>query len=172
MAGHSKLSKVAFKDRTGEPVMKKKSPLHQIQWHRVVLDESHNIKSDKVGHSQACCALKSFHRWCATGTPFGTSLEDLRGQLAFLKMDPLSNPSLFKRHFDMLRHDAAIEGAGFQLIKALTIRHTKGQKIGGKKLLELPQRSGHLPLTSLFPAGRPNGPGQLAKPTLLFLFRK
>jgi len=126
---------------------RKDSPLHRVFWHRVVLDESHNVKSLKAGHSQACCELKSLNRWCATGTPCGTSVQDLMGQLAFLKLAPLSNPTIFKKYFTALFErvaDYRFHQTGSQmlsLLKACTIRHTKSQKIGGQTVLTLPKRT-------------------------------
>jgi len=123
---------------------KSASPLHEIHWHRIVLDESHNVKNSKSQHSKACCALKSLNRWCATGTPVGTTVQDLQGQLQFLHFHPLCNPSVFKRMFetpltssDHSGHNKAI----FSVLKNLTIRHTKSQKIGGQTVLTLPPRT-------------------------------
>merc|ERR1719354_521979 len=63
-----------------------KHTLHHIEWHRVVLDESHSVKTIKNVQSKSCRNLKALHRWCLTGTPFNTSLRDLDGQLRFVGM--------------------------------------------------------------------------------------
>eukprot|EP00959_Pyramimonas_sp_CCMP1952_P364726 7637886-Pyramimonas_sp.AAC.1 len=42
-------------------------PLYYVRWHRVVLDESHMIKSEGVSQSKACDELHSRLRWCCTG---------------------------------------------------------------------------------------------------------
>lgn len=122
------------------------SPLHKVHWHRIVLDESHSVKSEKTGHSQACAALASQHRWCATGTPMGTKIDDYQGQFRFLQMHPLSNATVFKKHITSLfdrSHYGLREGLMpvFRLLKSITVRHTKSQTIGGETVLTLPART-------------------------------
>ena len=44
------------------------APLFDIEWHRVVLDESHKVRGNTMlFHSVN--ALMSKYRWCLTGTP-------------------------------------------------------------------------------------------------------
>lgn len=74
-----------------------KSPLHQVEWFRVILDESHSIKTLGAVQTQACVALRSSRRWCCTGTPAGTDIADLQGQFAFLEMWPFNVPTYFDR---------------------------------------------------------------------------
>jgi SNF2 family DNA or RNA helicase len=47
-------------------------PLGCIDWHRIILDESHSIKSAKVQQSIACSSLHASKRWCVSGTPMAT----------------------------------------------------------------------------------------------------
>jgi SNF2 family DNA or RNA helicase len=51
-------------------------PLHDIDWFRVVLDESQAIKNNNARTSMACQNLKSVYRWCLTGTPLLNRLEE------------------------------------------------------------------------------------------------
>ncbi|KAK0125529.1 hypothetical protein ONS95_000463 [Cadophora gregata] len=43
--------------------------LHQIDWYRIVIDESHKIKSHESQLSYAVNALRGKHRWTLSGTP-------------------------------------------------------------------------------------------------------
>ena len=52
----------------------KNTPCHKVNWHRVVLDESHKIKG-KSGMTRAVNALASKRRWCVTGTPMNNGFE-------------------------------------------------------------------------------------------------
>ena len=56
-------------------------PLGSIHWHRVLLDEAHLVKAVKSQQSAACIALHADRRWCCTGTPIGTDVADLFGQV-------------------------------------------------------------------------------------------
>lgn len=60
---------------------KKGSALHDIEWHRIVLDEGHTIKNSATKQAKAILRLTSLRRWLLTGTPLCTSLADLHGQL-------------------------------------------------------------------------------------------
>lgn len=60
---------------------KKGSTLHDISWHRVVLDEGHTIKNTNTKQAKSVFKLASLRRWLLTGTPLCTNLSDLEGQL-------------------------------------------------------------------------------------------
>lgn len=60
------------------------SKLHQLAWHRVILDESHLITNASCARAQAAFSLKSSRRWCVTGTPVQNSSRDLASLVQFL----------------------------------------------------------------------------------------
>jgi DNA repair protein RAD16 len=52
------------------PLVKKvkgKSPLHEIHWTRIVLDEAHYIKDRNCNTARGVFELKSEFKWCLTG---------------------------------------------------------------------------------------------------------
>lgn len=57
---------------------------HRVEWHRVVLDEAHTIKSSKTIAAKAAFALTSYCRWCLTGTPLQVSLHSYLHNYIFL----------------------------------------------------------------------------------------
>ena len=57
-------------------------------WHRVVLDEAHNIKNPTTVVARACYFLKAECRWVVTGTPITNSLQDIFSLLKFLRHEP------------------------------------------------------------------------------------
>ena len=71
--------------------------LFEIVWHRIVLDEAHNIKNRNAKTSKAIATLKAERRWCLTGTPIQNSLDDIYGLARFLKLEPLDNYELFNK---------------------------------------------------------------------------
>jgi hypothetical protein len=48
-------------------LLKEDSLIHQIKWHRVILDEAHNIKDRGSNTAKAAFALKAKFRWCLSG---------------------------------------------------------------------------------------------------------
>lgn len=52
------------------------SAIFYINWHRIICDESHTLKSDSSS-VRDFCLLCARNRWCLTGTPFQTKAEDL-----------------------------------------------------------------------------------------------
>ncbi|KAG9243124.1 DNA repair protein RAD16 [Calycina marina] len=77
-----------FKRKAG--LHKEKSTIHQIQFHRVILDEAHNIKSRTTGCAKACFALKADHKWCLSGTPLQNRIGELFSLVRFLDIRPFA----------------------------------------------------------------------------------
>ena len=59
-------------------------PCEQIRWWRIILDESHSIRTPGTYQSEAVMSLVGDHKWAITGTPINTSLDDLKQQLRFV----------------------------------------------------------------------------------------
>ncbi|RLN20186.1 hypothetical protein BBJ28_00015553 [Nothophytophthora sp. Chile5] len=68
--------------RSRRPVVTSK--LHQLHWHRVILDESHLIANAGCARARAAFTLTSGRRWCVTGTPIQNRTADLAALLQFL----------------------------------------------------------------------------------------
>ncbi|GMF38879.1 unnamed protein product [Phytophthora fragariaefolia] len=60
------------------------SKLHQLQWFRVILDESHLIANAGCARARAAFTLSSKRRWCVTGTPIQNRTADLAALLQFV----------------------------------------------------------------------------------------
>ncbi|KAG6896857.1 hypothetical protein C0992_005604 [Termitomyces sp. T32_za158] len=71
-------------------IVKEKSPIHQILWNRIVLDEAHNIKERSTNTAKAAFELKSNFRWCLSGTPLQNRVGELYSLVRFLGGDPFS----------------------------------------------------------------------------------
>ncbi|KUJ07757.1 uncharacterized protein LY89DRAFT_711924 [Mollisia scopiformis] len=77
-----------FKRKGG--MHKEKSVIHQIQFHRVILDEAHNIKQRTTGSAKACFALKADHKWCLSGTPLQNRIGEFFSLVRFLDIKPFA----------------------------------------------------------------------------------
>ncbi|KAG7562833.1 hypothetical protein FFLO_01662 [Filobasidium floriforme] len=76
--------------KRGDAMIKEKSPMHAVKWHRVVLDEAHNIKERSTNAAKAAFALDSSYRWCLSGTPLQNRVGELYSLVRFLGGDPFA----------------------------------------------------------------------------------
>jgi SNF2 family DNA or RNA helicase len=61
-----------------------KTPLHMVQWDRVILDEAHEIRNKKSKLFKSVCRLPTQIKWIVTGTPVFNSMEDFVSLTTFL----------------------------------------------------------------------------------------
>ncbi|XP_072500573.1 transcription termination factor 2 isoform X2 [Notamacropus eugenii] len=115
------------------------SPLLQIVWARIILDEAHNIKNPRVQTSIAVCKLQASARWAVTGTPIQNNLLDMYSLLRFLRCSPFDEFKLWKSQVD---NGSSKGGERLRILtKSLLLRRTKDQLDStGKPLVVLPQR--------------------------------
>lgn len=69
-------------------LMKEDSLLHKMQWHRVILDEAHNIKDRASNTAKGAFALKARFRWCLSGTPLQNRVGELYSLIRFVRVEP------------------------------------------------------------------------------------
>ncbi|ROT43216.1 nucleotide exicision repair protein [Sodiomyces alkalinus F11] len=70
---------------------REKSLIHQIHFHRVILDEAHCIKTRTTMTAKACFALNASYRWCLTGTPLQNRIGEFFSLLRFLNVKPFAS---------------------------------------------------------------------------------
>ncbi|KAF4453033.1 putative nucleotide exsicion repair protein RAD16 [Fusarium austroafricanum] len=78
-----------FKRKDG--IYKEKSVIHSIDFHRVILDEAHCIKTRTTMTAKACFALKTNYRWCLTGTPLQNRIGEFFSLIRFLNIRPFAS---------------------------------------------------------------------------------
>uniref|UniRef100_A0A8C2VUB8 Transcription termination factor 2 n=2 Tax=Chinchilla lanigera TaxID=34839 RepID=A0A8C2VUB8_CHILA len=115
------------------------TPLLQIVWARIILDEAHNVKNPQVQTSVAVCKLQARARWAVTGTPIQNNLLDMYSLLKFLRCSPFDEFNLWKSQVD---NGSKKGGERLSIVtKSLLLRRTKDQLDStGKPLVALPQR--------------------------------
>lgn len=52
------------------------SPVHNIYWDRVIIDEAHSLRNRKSKYYESCCLIKSNIRWALTATPVMNRMTD------------------------------------------------------------------------------------------------
>ncbi|KAL0081124.1 SNF2 family N-terminal domain-containing protein [Phycomyces blakesleeanus] len=75
--------------RKGE-LIKEKSIIHKIHWHRIILDEAHNIKDRSCNTARAVFNLNSNFKWSLSGTPLQNRVGELYSLIRFMQADPFS----------------------------------------------------------------------------------
>nr|XP_057946889.1 helicase-like transcription factor isoform X2 [Doryrhamphus excisus] len=146
---------------------KNKSPLHEIKWLRVVLDEGHVVRNPSTQMSKAVLDLRAERRWILSavlcrvffdlldrqphsgffhlggGTPIQNSVKDLWMLLAFLRLKPFDVREWWNRVIQ--RPVTHGDRAGLQnlqtLVKCITLRRTKNSEVNGRPLVTLPEKS-------------------------------
>ncbi|KXX77582.1 DNA repair protein RAD16 [Madurella mycetomatis] len=77
-----------FKRKEG--LFKETSIIHQTEFHRVILDEAHCIKTRTTMTAKACFALKVTYRWCLSGTPLQNRIGEFFSLIRFLNVRPFA----------------------------------------------------------------------------------
>lgn len=62
------------------------APLFSVEWHRVVLDESHKVRGGTMLYNSVK-ALNAKFRWCLSGTPFQNDVTELYPIFTFLGIE-------------------------------------------------------------------------------------
>lgn len=60
------------------------TPVHRIQWGRIIIDEAHSIKNKKSKLHKSLDSIKSDIRWCLTATPVMNNMSDFISLLGFV----------------------------------------------------------------------------------------
>ncbi|KAI0170944.1 SNF2 family N-terminal domain-containing protein [Pestalotiopsis sp. NC0098] len=68
-------------------------------FHRIILDEAHNIKNDKSQTAVAIDSLRARYRLCLTATPLMNRVRELYSLVRFLRVDPYTEWSVFNNTF-------------------------------------------------------------------------
>ena len=95
MISYSGLESIHRKESKGfkrdDGLIKENSKIHAIKYHRLILDEAHNIKSRTTGVAKACFALKADYKWCLSGTPVQNRIGEFFSLLRFLEVTPFAS---------------------------------------------------------------------------------
>lgn len=95
MISYSGLESIYRKESKGwkrdDGLVKENSKIHAIHYHRLILDEAHNIKTRTTSVAKACFALKADFKWCLSGTPVQNRIGEFFSLLRFLQITPFAS---------------------------------------------------------------------------------
>ncbi|KAF3770064.1 hypothetical protein M406DRAFT_220324, partial [Cryphonectria parasitica EP155] len=125
-----------------------KGPLYNLKWFRQVLDEAHRIRNRSSQNFKAACQIRAKHKWCLTGTPIHSSLDDYGALLSFIRTPLLAEKTQFARlvahPIKKQQHHSAQRLQ--DLVKATCLRRTKNTS---SLSLNLPARTENVELVRL-----------------------
>ena len=98
------------------------SPLTQLVWWRIVLDEAQMIESGVSNAAKVAQVIPRKNSWAVSGTPLKRDAKDLQGLLIFLQCEPYCYSvrlwdRLVSQYREVFKH----------IFGTLTLRHTKSQ---------------------------------------------
>lgn len=95
--------------------------LHKIGWHRIMLDEGHEIRNSSSKVSASAKNLRGLNRWIITGTPVFNSIKDFISMCEFMGIDK-----------------SIVQGMSGEIREKYILRRTKDDVAKFNKRLELP----------------------------------
>ncbi|KAI2638528.1 hypothetical protein GGS21DRAFT_444753 [Xylaria nigripes] len=113
-------------------------------FHRIILDEAHNIKNRNALASKAVDCLHATYRLCMTGTPLMNNLEELFPLVRFLRIEPYRRWDAFSRFISATRQEEP--GAMRRLhvlLGRILLRRTEKTMVDGQPILSLPKLTVH-----------------------------
>lgn len=99
---------------------RKRSPLIQLQWWRICLDEAQMVDTGVTAAARVACRLPRVHSWAVSGTPLRKNVEDLHGLLIFLRFSPFNESAKLWGHL-VTNHKHLFR----TIFGEIALRHTK-----------------------------------------------
>ena len=97
-----------------------KSPLTEVGWWRVCLDEAQNVESGVSAAAEVARLVPRVHAWAVTGTPLRRDHKDLYGLMRFLHMNPWGqSQQIWNTHLYYYKNSFR------RMIGSFAIRHSK-----------------------------------------------
>lgn len=96
---------------------RRRSPLVEISWWRVCLDEAQMVESGVSNAAKVARVIPRCNAWAVSGTPLRKDVQDLRGLLTFLRCDTFAQNKMVWGRLD--------KSSFYAIFNQITLRHTK-----------------------------------------------
>ncbi|OJJ77117.1 hypothetical protein ASPBRDRAFT_112628 [Aspergillus brasiliensis CBS 101740] len=110
-------------------------PLHNIKFHRIILDEGHAIKNHLSSVSIAVRSLTGHYKWILSGTPVHNYLEEFYPLFHFLGVPGIKDVGFFMKNFCS---DDDGHGRLVNLLRAFLFRRTHKSRLFSLPVIKLP----------------------------------
>lgn len=123
---------------------KTKKLIMATRFHRIILDEAHNIKNDRSNAAQAVLSIRATYRLCMTGTPLMNNVKELYSLIRFLRISPYDGWKRFYQDFakplkgKKWEHSSAMKALQ-AFLRTILLQRTATSQIDGKQILNLPE---------------------------------
>ncbi|KAI1358414.1 SNF2 family N-terminal domain-containing protein [Xylaria arbuscula] len=139
LVSYQELSKHFPNEKIRDPKLEEhKGDLLKLNFWRVVLDESHNIKNRNSQMSLACQELNACCRWALSGTPITNSIEEIYPYLKFLKAEVPDEFGKFRSPFMNIKDDVAMQRLT-DIVEPIMLRRTMNHTFMGRPLYSIPK---------------------------------
>lgn len=121
-----------------------------VRFHRIILDEAHNIKNRDTFAARGAFRLQADYRLAMTGTPLMNNAEELYSIVRFLDIPSYNEWEYFNRHIARPLQDASFDGTTLSFIAMrringlkdrLMLVRKKTDLLDGKPIISLPGRT-------------------------------
>ncbi|RDW70861.1 putative SNF2 family helicase [Aspergillus mulundensis] len=128
-------NEATLREQWAEIFKRDRGPLHQIKFHRIVLDEAHTIKNRKSDVSIAVRGLTGRHKWLVSGTPITNSNDEWYPPFAFLNVPGIATYQDFVSFF---RDETLGDERLSSMLRAYMCRRTHSSRLFTRPILALP----------------------------------
>ncbi|PSR85776.1 SNF2 family N-terminal domain-domain-containing protein [Coniella lustricola] len=118
----------------------------KAKFHRIILDEAHNIKNRSGIASLAACEVNAEFRLCMTGTPLMNRADEIYPLIRFLRIEPYNEWGRFSRVIDRpirnWKGKAVLQALRKLrvLLRGIMLRRTHDSLLDGEPIIKLPAR--------------------------------
>jgi SNF2 family DNA or RNA helicase len=142
---------------TFEEIRKAGCPLTSFKWHRLIVDEAHNMKNAKSRLFEALFSIEAEFRWILSGTLLVNRATEIHTYLKFLRVPGTGSLRKFKKEYGMGRKEGEGESKKQdsskldELLRCLALQRTENSESFGIRAVNVPSSTRRkIPVSDFF----------------------